>query len=154
MRHLNVCMDTLKKSNKRVAVAESCTGGKLASAFTSIPGASDVFTLGVVTYSNEAKQRVLEISEGVLSTHGAVSTLVAEQMAKKVRTLGAADIGISTTGIAGPGGGTDLKPVGTVYVSIATKDTVSCRALRLSGDRESIQNQVVESVLEWLTDYI
>ena len=108
----------LREKHLRLATAESCTGGLLSGRITAVSGASEVFDCGVCSYANEIKHRVLGVSEETLSTLGAVSAETALQMAQGVKRLANADIGASTTGIAGPTGGTDEKPVGLVYVGI------------------------------------
>lgn len=108
----------LREKQLTVALAESCTGGKVAAAITDIPGASDVFGCGVCAYSNEIKQKLLNVSEETLAVHGAVSAETAREMAAGVRALSGADIGISVTGIAGPGGGSAEKPVGLVWFGV------------------------------------
>lgn len=124
----NICMEslphllveTLKEKGLKIATAESCTGGLISKMITDVSGASAVFDCGVCSYANEIKEKVLSVREEDLNTKGAVSKEVAMQMAEGVRKLSGADIGISTTGIAGPAGGTDLKPVGTVYIGVST----------------------------------
>ncbi|ACZ40977.1 CinA domain protein [Thermobaculum terrenum ATCC BAA-798] len=108
--------------NLTLSVAESCTGGSLASSIVSIPGSSRFFLGGVVAYSNDIKIRILGVSERTISIHGAVSSACALEMANNVRKLMGADIALSTTGIAGPEGGTEEKPVGLVYVAISTPE--------------------------------
>jgi nicotinamide-nucleotide amidase len=108
----------LREKRLTVALAESCTGGKVAAAITDIPGASDVFGYGVCTYANEAKQKLLGVNPETLAVHGAVSAETAREMAAGVRKLSGADIGISVTGIAGPDGGSEEKPVGLVWFGI------------------------------------
>ena len=110
----------LSDKNLKIATAESCTGGLISKMITDISGASAVFDCGVCSYANEIKEKVLGVSALDLQTKGAVSDKVAMQMAEGVRKLSGADIGISTTGIAGPTGGTELKPVGTVYIGVST----------------------------------
>ena len=124
-----------------VAVAESCTGGLVASMITAVPGVSAWFHEGVVTYANAAKTRLLGVSEDLLTQHGAVSEAVARAMAEGVRRRAGTTLGLATTGIAGPAGGTPDKPVGTVHVAMATEDTTVHRLLRLPFDRE--RNRVV-----------
>jgi len=112
----------LRSKGQTLAVAESCTGGWLGQMITSVAGCSDYFWGGVITYSNKAKIDLLEVSPAALAEYGAVSPIVAEQMAKGVKAKLGADWGISITGIAGPGGGTDSKPVGLVYIGLASPD--------------------------------
>jgi len=121
----------LRESNRTIAVAESCTGGLVSTRFTEIPGSSSYIRLNVVTYSNEAKKKMLKVSESVLDSMGAVSEACAEQMAKGVRQLAQTDIGLSVTGIAGPTGDSSNKPVGLVYLGLATKDHYFGKQLNL-----------------------
>ena len=114
----DMVVQKLREKHLRLATAESCTGGLLSGRITAVSGASEVFDCGVCSYANEIKHRVLGVSEETLSTLGAVSAETAIQMAQGVKRLANADIGASTTGIAGPTGGTDEKPVGLVYVGI------------------------------------
>jgi len=109
----------LREQGKWIAVAESCTGGMIAEHITDVPGSSEYFAGGVVTYSNESKSALLGVPEEVLREHGAVSEPVAVAMAEAVRERFGSDFGVSTTGISGPGGGSDQKPVGLVYIGIA-----------------------------------
>ncbi len=124
----NICIESLpelfvealKEKELKVATAESCTGGLISKMITDVSGASAVFDCGVCSYANNIKENVLGVNSEDLNTKGAVSCEVAMQMAEGVRKLADADIGISTTGIAGPSGGTDLKPVGTVFIGVST----------------------------------
>lgn len=126
----NICMESLpemlvevlKEKGLKIATAESCTGGLISKMITDVSGASAVFDCGVCSYANNIKEKVLGVSSADLENKGAVSEEVAMQMAKGVRELAGADIGISTTGIAGPTGGTPLKPVGTVFIGVSTMD--------------------------------
>ena len=112
----------LREKGVKLATAESCTGGLLSERITAVSGASDVFDFGVCTYANEMKHKVLGVSNETLSVLGAVSAETAMQMAEGARNVSGADLAVSTTGIAGPTGGTPEKPVGLVYCGISTKD--------------------------------
>ncbi len=133
-----------------LAVAESCTGGRIAAACTAIPGSSRWFLEGLVTYSNAAKVRLLGVAEADLNTHGAVSEPVAHQMASGVRERAGTTWGIGVTGVAGPEGGSPDKPVGTVHIAVAGPRGTTHRRFQLPGDRERIQNLAVASALEML----
>jgi len=124
----------LRERKLTVAVAESCTGGRIGDWITNVPGSSEYFLLGLATYSNDAKERMLGVRAETLATHGAVSTQTAEEMAAGVRERAGADVGLSTTGIAGPGGGTAEKPVGTVCIGLAWEGGSWSRRYDL-GDR-------------------
>ena len=128
-------VDFLHERGLTLACAESCTGGLIAKRITDISGCSDVFAGGCVTYSNEAKMRLLGVREETLAAYGAVSEQTAREMARGVRERLGTDIGVSATGIAGPGGGTPEKPVGTVYVGISTGQGEQVRRLSLSSMR-------------------
>lgn len=114
-------IDTNRKYGRRIAVAESCTGGLVAAALTEIAGSSDVFECGFNTYSNEAKQKMLNVSDDMLETFGAVSIAVAWGMAQGALEKSDCDVAVAITGVAGPGGGTEKKPVGTVVFAKAEK---------------------------------
>lgn len=128
----------LVEKSATLSVAESCTGGALAEAFTSMPGASEYFKGGIVSYSNEVKARLLGVSRESLAQHGAVSREVAEQMALGAREVCATDYAIATTGVAGPSGGTEEKPVGTVWIAVATPGEVISRKFLFGKQR--VQN--------------
>ena len=110
-----------RAAGRRIAVAESCTGGLVAAALTEVPGSSDVLEASIVTYSNEAKSSLLKVSRDVLETFGAVSVAVAWSMARGVQEATGADVAVAITGVAGPGGGAEKKPVGTVVFAVAEK---------------------------------
>ena len=116
-----VVVDLLAKKGRTLAIAESCTGGLIASRVTDVPGSSEVFRYGFVTYANEAKEELLGVNPDALRNHGAVSEQVARQMAEGALTAGKADLGVAVTGIAGPAGGSEEKPVGTVFLGLAEK---------------------------------
>lgn len=123
----------LLAQRKTIAAAESCTGGLVAKRLTDLPGASNVFGLGLVTYANEAKEKILGIPASLISAHGAVSREVAEAMARAVRGLAQSDLGIGITGIAGPDGGTEQKPVGLVHIALDTPDGCFWRRMEPRG---------------------
>ena len=130
-----------------IATAESCTGGMVSAAITAVSGASEVFDGTVVSYANEIKHRVLGVKNETLRSVGAVSEECAREMAEGVRTLMGADIGISLTGIAGPGGGTPEKPVGTVYLGVSDSEATYAIRLCLSGDRDNVRKESVKTAL-------
>ena len=138
----------LKKHNAMIAVAESCTGGQLAARITGHSGASAIFDRGYVTYTNQAKQECLNVPATMLEAHGAVSLDVAQAMAEGALKNSHAHIAVSTTGIAGPNGGTPDKPVGLVCFGFAIKDgTSGARDTIFTGNRGKIQAQAVEYAL-------
>ncbi|QIB69383.1 CinA family protein [Aminipila butyrica] len=118
-----------------IASAESCTGGMFAQTLTDIPGISAVFDRGIVTYSNRAKMEELGVRQGTLAQYGAVSAQTAVEMAEGIQRVAGTRIGVSVTGVAGPGGGSAEKPVGLVYVCAVLDERRLCRELRLNGDR-------------------
>lgn len=127
---------TLRQKELKIATAESCTGGYIAHLLTSIPGSSDYFNGSVVAYSNDVKKEVLGVVAEDLDAYGAVSAQVVEQMATGVRRLLKADVAIATSGIAGPGGGSEEKPVGTVWIAVATEHQVVAKEFRFGALRE------------------
>lgn len=133
-----------------LAVAESCTGGLIAQRLTEVPGASSYFIEGAVTYSNEAKIRTLGVDQKLLRKHGAVSAEVAEAMAEGIRKRARTDLGLSVTGIAGPTGGTEEKPVGLVYIALADDVRTEHRKLMLPGDRHLIRWRASQAALDLL----
>ncbi len=140
----------LIKNNITVAVSESCTGGLLSTAFTDIPGISQIFVEGAVTYSNDAKMRRLGVKKETLYKYGAVSAETAAEMAEGIAKSAGTDIGISTTGIAGPGGGTPEKPVGLVYIGLYIKGKVITKKLGFNGNREKVRMCTVDAVFDAL----
>jgi len=133
-----------------LAVAESCTGGLVAQRLTDVPGSSKYFIEGVVAYANDAKIRTLGVEPMLLMEHGAVSAAVAEAMAEGVRKRAQTDFGLSITGVAGPGGGTDEKPVGTVYIALASELQTEHRKLHVPGDRQLIRWRSSQAALDLL----
>jgi nicotinamide-nucleotide amidase len=140
----------LTQAKKTLAVAESCTGGALAEKFTQNAGASTYFKGGMVTYATETKVKILEVSEQIINTHSVVSAAVAEAMAKNVRQLLHADYGIATTGNAGPSKGEASADIGTVYIAVATKNTVISEKFTLGTDRKRVIKRAVNKALELL----
>lgn len=137
-----------------IATAESCTGGLIAKLITDISGSSECFGMGVVTYSNEAKQKLLGVLPETLKTYGAVSEQTAAQMCEGLLPLSGADITISVTGIAGPSGGTPEKPVGLVYIGISGKFGTWVEKHILSGTRDEIRNKTAQKALQIAYKYI
>ena len=140
----------LSERKLTVATAESCTGGLISMRLTEVPGSSAYFMQGVVTYSNEAKTSMLGVPETVIGKFGAVSSETAHAMAEGMRNLAKTDYAISVTGIAGPGGGSESKPVGTVYIGCATPAGVFTKHLLLPGDRELIRWRASQAALDIL----
>ena len=138
----------LKKKNLKLAVVESCTGGQLSSAITAISGASKIFNLGLITYSNETKIKVLKVSKKIISKYGAVSRECCYAMVKNLSKISKANINVSITGIAGPKGGTKLKPVGLVYIGIKKGNKIQInKCLFKNKKRSSIQKATVKKAL-------
>lgn len=142
--------DLIVSKNLTIATAESCTGGLLSGALINYPGISSSFLEGAVTYSNEAKINRLGIKKETLDKFGAVSEEVAREMAEGIAEASGANIGVSTTGIAGPGGGTEDKPVGLVYIGIYYDNETFVKKLNLSGSREKIRNRSVMEALDMI----
>ena len=146
-----VIVRLLGERKETLATAESCTGGKISNLITNVPGASAVFLAGLVTYANEAKMKVLGVDEGLLETHGAVSREVAAAMAEGCLGRSGADHAISVTGIAGPGGGSEEKPVGTVFVGLKSAgEPVFVRKLFYQTDRATFKRVVARTALDIL----
>lgn len=137
----------LRAKGMKLAVAESCTGGKVSDMITSVAGSSDYFLGGVVSYSNEAKVALLQVDSGTLMSEGAVSEAVAVQMADGARRAFGADVGLSTTGIAGPGGGSASKPIGLVFIAVSVRDTRVCRRHVFPGSREDVKRGSSEAAI-------
>lgn len=144
----------LRKQGWKIAVAESCTGGLIASRLTDIPGSSDYFERGIVAYSNRSKSELLDVPEGTLAEHGAVSEQTASAMAAGVRARSDADIGLAVTGIAGPSGGTPEKPVGRVFVGLSTEEETCTQPLQLTGNRLIIKQRTAQAALEMVRRYL
>ncbi|HVG38636.1 MAG TPA: competence/damage-inducible protein A [Pyrinomonadaceae bacterium] len=140
----------LAVSGFTLAVAESCTGGLIAERLTEVAGSSAYFTEGVVAYANEAKVRLLGVPSDLIAEHGAVSAEVAEAMADGVRLRAETDFGLSVTGVAGPGGGSEEKPVGLVYIALSDDAHTEHRELILPGDRQLIRSRAAQAALDLL----
>jgi len=140
----------LREKGKTLATAESCTGGFLGKLLTDVSGSSDYYLGGMITYSNEAKSEWLGVDPGLIEQHGAVSPEVAQAMAERVRVAASSDFGLSTTGIAGPTGGTAEKRVGLVYIGIADKTGSEAKRLQLPGDREIVRLRSARMAIDWL----
>jgi nicotinamide-nucleotide amidase len=137
-----------------IAVAESCTGGLIADRLTNIPGSSAFFERGIVCYSNAAKTSLLGVPEEVIREHGAVSAETARLMAEGVRRIAATDLGLSVTGIAGPSGGSEEKPVGTVHIALSDGETTFCRQHALRWDRRRNKTGASQAALLLLQRYL
>ena len=145
-----VVVDLLAERGETVATAESCTGGYLAHRLTNVPGASAVFAEGFVTYANEAKGRALSVDADLIAGHGAVSEPVAAAMAEGARERAGVDYALATTGVAGPGGGSEAKPVGTVFIALAKAGETQVRRFRFATDRETFKNLATQAALDLL----
>ena len=149
MNNINNLIRTLKKKKIKISCAESCTGGLLASSITSVSGASKIFNLGLVTYSNQAKIKILKVNKNIIKKYGAVSHECCSAMVKNLSRISKANINVSVTGIAGPRGGTKQKPVGLVYIGVKKgKKTLINKCLFKSKKRSSIQKATVKKALD------
>ena len=137
-----------------ISCAESCTGGLLTSTLTDVPGSSAYVMGSVVSYSNDVKSRILNVAEGTLAAHGAVSPETARAMAEGVRNLMQTDVGVGITGIAGPGGGSPEKPVGLVYIAVSTLGKTSVEKNVFSGVRAEIKRAAVNKALAMVQEMI
>ena len=139
-----------------ISVAESCTGGMLASYITSIAGSSKIFNMGLITYSNKAKFKILRVPKKILNKFGAVSKECCIKMLKNLKKISKSDICISTTGIAGPSGGSLIKPVGTVYIGVYVKKRIVIKKYNFSSKllRKSIQKKTCKEALKLIKKYI
>jgi len=151
---VNTIFLELKNQNLSIATAESCTGGLIGNTFTNVSGSSEYFKLGIIAYSNKSKVKLLDISEIMLKKYGAVSKEVAKSMADGVRKLLNVDIGISTTGIAGPTGGTKEKPIGLVYIAVSTRKVTIVKKFNFPGDRLKNKDSTCNAALEMLLDVL
>ena len=146
---MNSLVKQLNRKNLKISFAESCTGGLLASKITSISGASKVFGLSLVTYSNQAKISVLKVNKNIIQKYGAVSSQCCEAMVKNLAKISKAQINVSITGIAGPNGGSKTKPVGLVYIGVKNKKKILItKNIFKQKSRKAIQNATVKRTLE------
>ena len=139
---------TLTKKKFKIAFAESCTGGLLASSITSISGASKIFNIGLITYSNQAKIKFLKVNKNIIKKYGAVSHECCLAMVNNLSKISKANINVSITGIAGPKGGTKEKPVGLVYIGIKKGNKTNINKCLFKGKRSSIQRATVKKALD------
>jgi nicotinamide-nucleotide amidase len=142
--------ELLRKAGWRIAAAESCSGGLLMSRLTDVPGSSDYVERGVVCYSNRSKIELAEVPAALIEQHGAVSEPVARAMAEGIRARAGTEVGIGITGIAGPGGGTTEKPVGTVVVAVSAGDALSVRTFKFFGNRDMVKFQSAQAAMNML----
>ncbi len=167
---VNEILELCRKTNLRLCIAESCTGGLFGATVTQVPGASDIFHGGLIAYDNRVKRQILGVLDSDLNTHGAVSEVVARQMAKGIRLRLGTEIGLSITGIAGPTGGSAEKPVGTVWVGFdiaegrPPNDRTNAlpeieaqqfaKSFKFDGDRDEVRAAAVVGALEFLKSSI
>ncbi len=144
----------LRARRETLSVAESCTGGLLSETITRVPGSSGFFLQGCITYHNDSKVKLLGVRKGTLAKHGAVSKQCAEEMAQGSLQKAGSDWALAITGIAGPGGGSNSKPVGLVYVALAGPGRVVGRKLLLKGSRRHIRSQSVRYAIQWLCSHL
>lgn len=149
-QQLQTLTNNLSTQNLKVTCAESCTGGLLAANLTRLPGSSAWFDMGFVTYSNEAKQQMLNVNPTTLAHYGAVSEEVVREMALGALIASKADYALSISGIAGPGGGSDEKPVGLVWFGVASKKRIWAEFKVFNGDRDQVRAQAVQHAIQLL----
>ena len=147
---VNKIHKALIKRRETLAVAESCTGGLLSSLLTRLGGSSKYYVMGVVTYSNKAKKDILKIPRSVIQKNGAVSKVIAEMMAGRIRGLAKSDYGIGITGIAGPGGATPGKPKGTVFIAVNTRQKKISEKFKFTGGRNGVQKKAALAAMKLL----
>lgn len=146
---MSLCCEVLKKLQGRTLVsAESCTGGGIGAALTAVPGSSEVYKGGIISYTNWVKANVLHVPQALLDTVGAVSAPVAEAMAKGAREVLQADVAVSVTGLAGPGGDEYGNPVGTVFLGYSDEKETVFREFHFRGDRDAVRSQALEEALK------
>ena len=146
--------DRLLRHRQKVCTAESCTGGLIAKTFTDLAGSSDWFERGFVTYSNEAKNEMLGVPESLVEDYGAVSEAVATAMASGALRHSRANFSVAVTGVAGPGGGSDDKPVGTVWIALASAEQMIAKRYQFDGNRQAVRANTMQTAIELLIDMI
>ena len=154
MYSYKIIIKKLLKRNITISIAESCTGGLLSSKFTSVAGISKIFNMGLITYSNKSKSSLLKISQNDLKKYGAVSHQTASLMVKNLQQLTKSKLCISTTGIAGPSGGTKAKPVGLIYFGIKYKNKTIILEKKFKGSRMQIQQKTIKAIFTTLEKLI
>lgn len=148
-----LCCDVLKAlEGKTLATAESCTGGGIGAALTAIPGSSTVYKGGIISYTNQVKEHLLGVSTDVLEAHGAVSAPVARAMAEGARKALSADVAVSVTGLAGPGGDDYGNPVGTVFLGYSDESITLAKEYHFKGDREAVRNAAIRQALTMILE--
>jgi nicotinamide-nucleotide amidase len=145
---------TLLRRHQKICAAESCTGGLIAKTFTDLAGSSDWFERGFVTYSNAAKSEMLAVPASLIEAYGAVSEAVATAMASGALRHSRADYSVAVTGVAGPGGGSDDKPVGTVWIAVASVEKMLAKRYQFGGDRQAVRTATLIAAIEVLLDLI
>jgi PncC family amidohydrolase len=153
---IKILNEVLKKKKLKISIAESCSGGLISYNLTKLPGSSKYFIMGVVCYSNESKIKFLKVKKETLLKYGAVSMETCKQMCENLLKISKSNIAVSITGIAGPGGGTVKKPIGLVYIGIATKQTIKINKFIYNKklSRNNIQKETLKSTLKIINDHI
>lgn len=144
----------LRERRLKIAVAESCSGGLISHLITNVPGSSDYFDMGVVVYSNSAKMQILGVPKIIIESFGAVSSECARAMAEGIKRISRCDFGLAVTGIAGPRGGSASKPVGLVFIGLATQKSTSVKDFRFAGSRLEIKEQTAHQALRMVLDHL
>ena len=152
LERIKILIEKFTDKKILLAIAESCTGGYISHMFTNISGASNVFERGVICYSNKSKVELLNVFPKSIETFGAVSETVAKELAHNIRILSNVDIGIGITGIAGPTGGTEEKPVGLVYIGFSTREKTKIENYIFKTDRIHFKELVLEKILDYLEE--
>jgi len=151
---VRIVVDRLLKHRQKVCTAESCTGGLIAKTFTDLAGSSEWFERGFVTYSDAAKTDMLAVPASLIEDYGAVSEAVATAMASGALRHSQADYSIAVTGVAGPGGGSEDKPVGTVWIALASAEQMVARRYQFDGDRQAVRAATMQTALDLLLDLV